>query len=111
MTSKLTIGLITVGLILLFVIIVLMQKKKLSTKIGIIWILPVLLFFIVALMPEFFFNLTSKIGFKTPSNLMIGILFIFLIVVILNLTIVISTMQKKIELLIQEVSILKSNEK
>ena len=50
---------------------------------------------------------TNLIGFKTTSNLVIGIILSLLLLITLFLTVIINDQKNKIKLLIQEISMLK----
>lgn len=110
MLGKLTYSLLLVGLLLLVVILHMFRQEKITTKFAIIWGAPILLIFLVALIPSFFVKIANFLGFQTISSLMVGILFGILSYIVIVLTVLISDQNKKISVLIQELSILK-NEK
>ena len=60
-----------------------------------------------AILSIFIGFLASIFGFQTSSNLVIGFLFVLLFLVIIALTVIVADQTTKINLLIQEISLLK----
>ena len=108
MAVNLRILLIVVSIILLLIVLNLVSKDKLTIKYSLIWVFVALLMLVLGAFPNFIGFFTRKIGFETTSNLVIGIILTLLLLVTLILTIIISDQKRRIKLLIQEVSILKS---
>ena len=91
-----------------FVIIFrLLQKDKIPVKYSLVWFLSSFTLLIVSLFPYSLKEITKFIGFQTTSNLVIGIILALLLFITMVLTIIVSNQNKKITLLIQEVSLLK----
>ena len=67
-----------------------------------------MILFISILVPGFLSFITNILGFKTSSNMIISLIIVVLIIISIALTVIVSNQDKKIRLLIQEVSILKS---
>ena len=67
-----------------------------------------LVIFFVGAFPDFCGSITSQIGFEATSNFVIGIILTLLLIVTLILTMIVSAQKRKIKLLRQEVSIIKS---
>lgn len=86
----------------------LLKKDKIPVKYSMVWFLSSLTLLIVSLFPYSLKEITEFIGFQTTSNLVIGIILSLLLIITMVLTIIISTQNKKITLLIQEVSLLKN---
>ncbi|MEG2848125.1 MAG: DUF2304 domain-containing protein [Bacilli bacterium] len=95
------------ALILLAVILFLLGKGKIPVKFSILWGLIILALLFVALIPNFMIKLMNLMGFQTLSNMLIGILIFALFFMLISLTVIVSGQKTKIQLLIQEVSILK----
>lgn len=107
MLGNLVVPLIIVGFILFFTVIWILRKGRISIKFAIIWLIPSFIIIILALFPNIFLIFASLFGFQTISNLVVGILFVLMFFIILALTVLIAGQTTKINLLIQEVSILK----
>lgn len=111
MSLKLKICILLFSLLLFIITSYLLKKEKISVKYSLVWYFISLILIIVALMP-FVMNFIQKIiGFDSMSNMIIGIILCLLVFSNLTLTIIVSGQKQKINLLIQEVSILKAKNK
>ena len=111
MTLKLKICIVLFSLILILITSYLLKKEKISVKYSLLWYLISLILIVVSLMP-FLMNFIQKIiGFESMSNMIIGIILCLLVLSNLALTIIVSGQKQKINILIQDVSILKSKKK
>ena len=108
MTAVLRIFLIAFAFILLFVTTMVLKKGRIPIKYSLLWYLSGVIILAVAIFPFSIECITTLIGFKTTSNFVIGIIISLLLFLTMSLTIITSGQKKKITLLIQEVSILKS---
>ena len=108
MSINLRILLMIFSVSLFILILNYMSKNRLPIRYSIFWLVAPILIFIVGAFPEFVGFFTKLIGFKTTSNLVIGIILAMLIIITLILTMIVSGHKRKIKLLIQEVSMLKS---
>lgn len=108
MSNELRICLILVSLTLLVIVLRLIAKNKLPIKYSLFWIISSITLLLVGIFPSVISFFKNIIGFETSSNLVIGIILTLLLVVTLLLTIIVSDQKKKITLLTQELSILKS---
>ena len=84
----------------------LLKKDKIPVKYSLVWFISSLTLLVVSLFPYSLKEITNFIGFQTTSNLVIGIILALLLFITMVLTIIISNQNKKITLLIQEVSLL-----
>ena len=107
MPLNLTIALISFSVILFIVTTIILKKGRMPEKYSLLWYFISLVIFVVAVFPNTFSFITSKIGFQTMSNMIIGIILVLLTFLTMALTIIISGQKKKATLLIQEISILK----
>ena len=107
MSKSLRILLVIVALLLLIVLLSLVSRKKIPIKYSLFWIVSSIIVFLVGATPKFFLFFTKITGFKTISNLVIGVILTILLVITLLLTIIVSEQKRKIILLVQEVSTLK----
>lgn len=88
-------------------VMILLTKRKVNIKYALIWIILFLILLISVVVPGFLIWITHILGFKTASNMVISAIIAVLIVITIVLTVIVSNQDKKIRLLIQEVSILK----
>ena len=95
--------------IVIFMILYFIRKDKIKVKYSIIWLLLFALILICLLIPGFLVFLTNLLGFKTPSNMIISMLLAVLVIISISLTGIVSSQDKKIRLLIQEISVLKKD--
>ena len=107
MSNSLTIGLLIVGISLLVIVTAILRKGRIPMKFALVWFVPSLAIIVLALFPGIFEVFASIFGFKTISNLVVGFLFVVLFLIIIALTVIIAGQTTKINLLIQEISILK----
>ena len=111
MPISLKIALIIISLFLIISTLSLVRKDKIPVRYSLVWLVSSLVLLFVALFPEAFGKLTSLIGFQVSSNFVIGIFIVFLLFITRMLTKVVSEQNKKITMLIQEISILKKENK
>lgn len=97
--------------ILLIIIVICLKKNSMSVKNSVAWLLLPVVFIIIALFPEPFENLSNTLGFETFSNFIFVVIIALLIMLCFSLTITISHQQSQIIKLIQELSILKKDNK
>ena len=94
-------------LLLLFFIIYLLMKNQISVKYSFVWTLPCIILIFFILVPGFLKFFTELLGFQTSSNMILTLIIAFLLFVSISLTVIVSSQNEKIRLLIQEVSMLK----
>lgn len=107
MANNLRILLVLFSIGLFAITFTLIYRKKIPINISLFWLLSALIIMILGIFPNFINFFTKIVGFETTSNFIIGIILTILLLNTLLLTIVINEQNKKITLLIQEVSILK----
>ena len=76
-------------------------------KFALVWYVPSFAIVLLALFPSLFEFVAGILGFQTISNLVAGFLFVVLFLIIIALTVIIAGQTTKINLLIQEISMLK----
>lgn len=111
MSLNLRLWLFLFAFISFIVIFTLLKKEKIPVKYSLVWFVSSLTIFILAISPLSLSKVAKFIGFQTTSNLITGIMLVLLLFITMILTIIISTQNKKITLLIQEVSMLKGSGK
>ena len=107
MSLPLTIVSIMFSLFIIMFIIFLLRKGRINIKYSLIWLILFLLLLIVAIIPGFMAWFTNLLGFKAASNMVISLILGVQVIITIALTVIVSNQDKKIRLLIQEVSILK----
>lgn len=111
MSLNLRILLFIFSLIWFVIIFILLKNDKIPIRYSLVWFLSAFVLFLLAIFPNLFLSATRLIGFETTSNLIIGIILCLLLIITMVLTIIVSNQNKKIILLIQEISMLKGKEK
>lgn len=85
-----------------------LKKDKIKIKYSIIWLLLFGVLLVCLGIPGFLIKLTDLLGFKTPSNMIFSMLIAVLVLINIALTGIVSSQDKKIRLLVQEISLLKN---
>lgn len=111
MSISLRLGLVIVSLVLLIVVLLQLRKRRIPVKYSLVWMASSLIILLIAVVPGLFIVIAKYLGFVTMSNLVIAMFIFILLMISLTLTVIVSGQRKKITLLIQEVSTLKSREK
>ena len=107
MSDSLVKGLLIVGIFLIVMVTIILKKGRIPMKFALVWYVPSIAIVLLALFPGLFEYIADFIGFQTISNLVAGFLFVVLFLIIIVLTVIIAGQTTKINLLIQEVSMLK----
>ena len=96
--------------VLLFAIAILnlVRQNKLTMKYALLWLGLSLLTITALIWPGLLNELSSLLGFISMSNMLFLIAIFVLIMICVSLSVIVSNQTKKIILLIQEVSLLKS---
>lgn len=114
MTKNLIFWTIVFSLFLLVFILRFIRNNKLKIKYTLIWFILFYIFFLILVIPKFLEFLTNFLGFQTPSNMILCLLIAILIVINISITGILTSQDKKIRILVQEISLLKekvNNEK
>ena len=93
--------------IVIFTILHYVKKRKINIKYSVVWIVLFGILFIFLLIPGLLELATKAIGFQIPSNMIFSVLIGVLVMINIAFTAIMSSQDKKIRKLIQEVSILK----
>lgn len=108
MSINLIITSIVFSVLIIISILVLLRKNRVNIKYSLIWIILFLILLIATVIPGFLSWITHLMGFKTASNMVISIILAVLVIISISLTVIVSQQDKKIRLLIQEISMLKN---
>lgn len=110
MSSSLTRALLAVGIFLICIIIFILRNGKIPTKFGLVLLIPAFVIVLLAFFPQIFELIACFFGFTTISNLIIGFLLVLVFLIIIALVMIVADQANKINLLIQEVSLLKKRQ-
>lgn len=86
----------------------LVAKERVNIKYAIVWLLMFIIIIVFTLIPGCLAFFTNLLGFQTPSNMVLTIMIAVLVIINITNTVINSDQDKKIRLLVQEVSILKN---
>lgn len=100
-------GLFSIFIILL--ILYLIRKEKINIKYSLVWLVLFLALLICLFVPGLLNYITKLLGFQTASNMVLSLLIAVLVVINITNTVINSHQDKKIRLLIQEISLMKEN--
>ena len=108
MSNNLVITVILFAFILFIFIFVLLRKGRIPVKYALIWFFAILIILITSIIPNLMEHLAKLLGFELLSNMVLCLLIAVLMIVTIVLTVMMAGQKKKTTLLIQELSILKS---
>lgn len=108
MSINLTITLIIVSLLLIILASYFLNIGRIPEKYALLWYLFSIIILIISFFPNVFECLAKIVGFQLLSNMFIVVLIGVLFLLVMALTIMIAGQKKKTTLLIQELSIVKS---
>lgn len=111
MTLNLILISILFSVFVILFILYFIKKDKINIKYSIIWLMLFGILLVCLLIPGFLELLTHILGFQTPSNMIFSMLIAVLVVINITLTGIVSSQDKKLRLLVQEISIIKKKEK
>lgn len=97
-----------IGAVILYLIIVfqMLKKQKLNLKYTLLWLFSGAILLIVTLFPRIMYGISSFVGIETPINSAFLLSGIFVIVILIAMTSIVSGLNKKLRVLVQEISIL-----
>lgn len=107
MQLSLKIALIIIVLIYLFCITKAVKRKNMRIGYLIFWSIIGVMLIIALLIPNLVENISNLLGFEMPINMIFSAAIFVILYLIFNLTILISKLQNRNVVLIQEVSMLK----
>ena len=93
--------------ILYFIVIVnLLRKKKLNLRYSLTWLLSGLVLGIMIIFPEIVYVFSRHVGIETPVNAVFVIEAIFILLILLSITTIVSQLSEKNRKLVQKVALL-----
>lgn len=93
-------------LVYLIVIIHLLRKDKLNLKYTLLWLFSAFVLLVVTIFPQTIYLISNMLGIKTPINSAIVLASMFIIMILIMLTSIVSRLNKSLRVLIQEVALL-----
>lgn len=90
-------------------ILYLIRKETVNIKYSLIWLILFIILLICLFIPGLLNYITKMLGFQTASNMVLSLLIAVLVIINISNTVINSHQDKKIRLLIQEISILKKD--
>jgi len=108
MSLRLEIFIVLFSIFFIFLLIKLVKNENISVKYALVWILPLFIFLFSSFFPNFIVLISNFFGFNTMVSFIFCVLFAFLLLLCLVLTIIVTGLRERQRILIQEVSLLKS---
>ncbi|MDD6236592.1 MAG: DUF2304 domain-containing protein [Clostridiales bacterium] len=106
MTAALQILLLILVLASEGAIILLLKKGTLTLKYALVWLLLGLVLLIMVIFPDLFISLSRILGFEVTSNFVFLVEGVFVLVILVSLTVIVSKHAAKLTRLIQTIGIL-----
>lgn len=95
----------------LILIIHLLRKKKLELKYTLLWLIAAVVLLIVILCPNLVYFISDILGIQTPINSAIVLGCMFIILILITLTSIVSLLNRNLRVLTQEVALLQKKVK
>ena len=108
MEFNLKVSLLIFSIILFVTTTIMLKKERMPIKYSLLWYFSAIIILLVSIFPKVLELFQNLFGFETLSNLIIGMFISILLFLTMALTIIVSGQTKKIVLLVQEISFLKS---
>lgn len=106
MNIQLQLFLIIVIVIFLCAMVILLKNRKLSLRYTLLWLMSGFVLLIVAIFPGIISWLTKLIGIVSPVNAVFVLEAIFVLMIMLSLTVIVSQINRKLKRLIQDNAVL-----
>ncbi|MEE3343279.1 MAG: DUF2304 domain-containing protein [Bacilli bacterium] len=100
------------GIFSIFIIIFilhLVHKEKINVKYSLVWLILFIGLLVCLFIPGLLSYITKALGFQTASNMILSLLIAVLVIINITNTVINSSQDRKIRLLIQEISIIKKD--
>lgn len=95
------------SIFLLLVIIELVRRRYLSERYSLLWILTGIAFLILSIKMDILVYFSRILGFAVPTNALFFFGILFLILIVLSLSVILSRLTEKNKILTQEIVLLK----
>lgn len=107
MDYRIQIFFVVIVFIFLLFIVHLLRIGKLNLKYTLLWIFATIILLIVSFLPQIMYVIANLIGVQTPINIALILAGIFVVLILISITSIVSELNKKLRNLVQEVSLLK----
>lgn len=104
--SKVQIFSLIVSVTLALVIFQLIRKKKLKEQYSLLWFLTVIVMLVLALWEGLLYRVASLLGIAVPSNALFMLAILFMFVISLHYSILISRLTDQTKMLSQQIALL-----
>ncbi len=111
MSTILRILLLIAALFTAFCILRTIRRHKVKMEHAIFWMMFAVILVLIAVFPEATYWLTNKVGVMSPANLVFLVIIFLLIEKIFTLSLVVSQLEDKIEVLSAETALISHEEK
>ncbi len=105
---SISLRIVTVFFALLYfvVLVVLLKKGRLALKYSLLWIFSGVLFWIAVAFPNLLIFVTSLVGIEVPTNGLFAISILFVILILMSITVIVSDVTSRIKTLVQKISLM-----
>ena len=106
MSTSLRLVTIFFALLYFVVLVILLKNGRLALKYSLLWIFSGVLFWIAVAFPDLLVFVTSFIGIEVPTNGLFAISILFVILILMSLTVIVSEINIRIKTLVQKISLM-----
>lgn len=106
MNIKLQIFFIIAICLYLLAIVHLLKKKKLNLKYTLLWLIASFVLLIATIFPSIMYFISNLIGIETPINSAIVLACMFVLVILITLTSIVSNLNQSVRSLTQQMAIM-----
>lgn len=105
MLGKIELFSIVINVSLLFFVLFLIRTKRLRLQYSLLWLLTIVIMMLFSFFPFLLNKISFLVGIYYPPSLLFLVAFLFLLIIVLHYSIVISTLSRNNKSLIQKLSI------
>lgn len=84
-------------LVYFILLVILLRKKTLNLKYGLIWIFSGIIMLILAIFPEILNRFSEFVGIASPTNALFAVIIFCLIMILMSLTAIVSGLNNKVK--------------
>lgn len=96
-------------LVYFILLVILLRKKTLNLKYGLIWIFSGIIMLILAIFPEILNRFSEFVGIASPTNALFAVIIFCLIMILMSLTAIVSGLNNKVKKLSQSIALLENH--
>lgn len=100
--------LVTVVFVIMYfiILIILLKRKRLALKYSLLWFFCGILFLIAVSFPDLLVFITSFVGIEVPTNGLFMISILFIVLILMSITVIVSEISARIKTLVQKISLI-----